>query len=409
MKKITIGSTALFLLLALPTHAQKSGVRFFEGTWAQALAEAKQQNKPIYLDCYTTWCGPCQMLKKGTFPDEKVGAYFNANYISFSLDMEKGEGIEIAKKYAVQGFPTHLYFNPNGEVVHRTMGGGESEEFKKIFLNWAEQALNPETQYYTLKKRYDAGERSTDFLYNYALAAEEASDPDVKSVARAYFATQKEDDLYNEKNWKAIKSLAKDYEFKEFNFLYRNKDEFIKRYGSFEVNSAILNVVLQTTANAKYQYDFGDKAFDKLAPVLEETATPEQRKQLYNTYLSFYRVTEQWQRYADFAVQYVESGPKDDWSELNEIAWSFFENVQDREMLAVAEGWAARSVELKSTFFNTDTYAAILHKLGKDEAALTYAQKAIEHAKADGMDASSTEELLTAIRSSLGKDMAKGE
>ena len=55
----------------------KEGIQFHKGTWAEALALAKKDNKFIFLDVYASWCGPCKQLKKRTFSNDKVGTYFN--------------------------------------------------------------------------------------------------------------------------------------------------------------------------------------------------------------------------------------------------------------------------------------------------------------------------------------------
>ena len=43
------------------------GIKFTEGSWSQVLSDAKKQNKLIFIDIYTTWCGPCKMMSANTF------------------------------------------------------------------------------------------------------------------------------------------------------------------------------------------------------------------------------------------------------------------------------------------------------------------------------------------------------
>src|SRR5688500_6445990 len=208
---ITLGALAL----ASPV-LRAQGVQMFEGTWDQVLAEAQRQNKPIYLDAYATWCGPCKMLKRDVFPDRQVGAYFNANYISVSVDMEKGEGIELAKKFGVTAYPTHLYFDPSGNLVHRAVGANKMPEFGKTFIQWAEDARDPGKQLYAQIKRYNAGERNADFLYQLALDASEAYMPEARAIAASYFATQSEADLLSDRNWEALGKLGAEIDSREF-------------------------------------------------------------------------------------------------------------------------------------------------------------------------------------------------
>ena len=63
MKKI--GFIVQFLCLALFSFGQSAeeGIRFIEGEkWENILKMAQEQNKYIFMDCYTSWCGPCKAL-----------------------------------------------------------------------------------------------------------------------------------------------------------------------------------------------------------------------------------------------------------------------------------------------------------------------------------------------------------
>ncbi len=98
------------------------GVHFYNGTWNEALAEAKKQNKVIFLDVYAVWCGPCKKLKKTTFNNEEVGDFFNTNFINIAIDGETPEGQKLMAKYGVRGFPTLLIIDANSNLIDRTTG-----------------------------------------------------------------------------------------------------------------------------------------------------------------------------------------------------------------------------------------------------------------------------------------------
>src|SRR5574343_1372641 len=83
---------------------KNSGIVFFEGTWEEALQKAKAEKKLIFLDAYASWCGPCKMMKRRTFSDPKVGEQFNKYFISVAIDMEQGEGPELARKFQVDSY-----------------------------------------------------------------------------------------------------------------------------------------------------------------------------------------------------------------------------------------------------------------------------------------------------------------
>lgn len=102
---------------------KEQGVTFFEGTLQAGLEKAKAENKLIFVDCYTTWCGPCKMLKQYTFKDANLGDFMKQNYICLAIDMEKPEGMTIAKRYGIEAYPTLLFLDKYGRVVNHQVGG----------------------------------------------------------------------------------------------------------------------------------------------------------------------------------------------------------------------------------------------------------------------------------------------
>lgn len=108
------------------------GIQFHKGAWQEALATAKKENKLIFLDIYATWCGPCKRLKANTFSDAEVGKLYNQKFINVALDGEKGEGLELAKKYAVKSYPTLLFLDNSGTIVTQTGGYHNPEEFIEL-------------------------------------------------------------------------------------------------------------------------------------------------------------------------------------------------------------------------------------------------------------------------------------
>jgi thioredoxin 1 len=100
----------------------KKGINFFKGTYTEALAKAKEENKPVFLDVYASWCGPCKKLKKTTFKDEEVGEYFNKNFICIAIDGETEEGNVILDKYNVRSYPTLIIADYEGNMRTKTTG-----------------------------------------------------------------------------------------------------------------------------------------------------------------------------------------------------------------------------------------------------------------------------------------------
>lgn len=110
----------------------EKGIVFTKGTWAEILKKAKAENKVIFFDAYTTWCGPCKLLQKNVFTRADVAQVFNKNFINVKFDMESGEGPMLAEKYPLQGYPTLFFINPDGKMVKEVIGYQNPETLIKI-------------------------------------------------------------------------------------------------------------------------------------------------------------------------------------------------------------------------------------------------------------------------------------
>lgn len=104
------------------------GIEFFKGTWKEALSESSKSGKPIFVDAYTVWCGPCKWMAANVFTNEEVGTYFNQNFINYKYDMEKGEGVNFSRQYQIQYYPTLLFIDKSGNVKHRVVGAKSVED-----------------------------------------------------------------------------------------------------------------------------------------------------------------------------------------------------------------------------------------------------------------------------------------
>lgn len=125
MKKILF----TILVCALAASSAFAQINFETTDWASVKAKALKENKPIFIDTYTSWCGPCKMMLKNIFPLPEVGKFFNNSFICYKVDAEKGEGIDIAKAYTVTGYPTYLFIDGNGKLLYRSSGSMPADKF----------------------------------------------------------------------------------------------------------------------------------------------------------------------------------------------------------------------------------------------------------------------------------------
>jgi thiol-disulfide isomerase/thioredoxin len=125
-----LAALALAVSVADPREAAAHGVSFLEGKpFAEALRRARAEKKPLMVDTYAVWCGPCKQLDRMTFADAAVGAWAKQKVVAVKLDAEKGEGRRIAQRYAVRAFPTILFLDPSGNEMDRISGVFGPEDF----------------------------------------------------------------------------------------------------------------------------------------------------------------------------------------------------------------------------------------------------------------------------------------
>ena len=125
---ITIILAAVAFVAMSLAGAFAAEVDWVQPPFDDILKKAQKENKHIFIDFYTTWCGPCKTLDKVTYKDEKVAGYLNS-IVAVKYDAEKGEGEELAKRFKVKMFPSLVLLGPDGKEVDRHIGYLDPEGF----------------------------------------------------------------------------------------------------------------------------------------------------------------------------------------------------------------------------------------------------------------------------------------
>lgn len=100
----------------------ETGIQFTDDAWAAIVKKAKTENKIIFLDAYASWCTPCKKLQKEVFTRSDVGELFNKNFINVKVDMERGEGPQLARLFPLEAYPTLFFIEPSGKIVRKVIG-----------------------------------------------------------------------------------------------------------------------------------------------------------------------------------------------------------------------------------------------------------------------------------------------
>ncbi len=413
-------------------------VKFENTSWAKILEKSKKESKPIMVDFYATWCGPCKELDQNVYPNKKVGKYMNAHFINVKFDAESQE-LELVKQMGIDSYPTIIYFNSKGEEITRYMGYMEPEEFVSIAEDAFSQSKQASLQ--ELESKYVSGERSLDLLEN-ILSKRLKKSPDGNAnglLLDEYLQKKVQGKILNAEevalvmnHIKSIKLDSKAYVYLKdniglFRAEYANAEypddklylEALNSYFAFnDIERAIDsndNVLIEKLINEffaltkKNSYYFIDPEFsvmDLLKPYYiksdkakyiafaekylskryADAPTTAQLKTRFKSVFDYNVKNANVDSVADEAAVKNKMATKGLLSyaaeDINNTVWAVFENTEDVQALKKMLPFAKLSTQYYEKYYNLDTYAQILNKTGESKAALYLEKKAARLAKA---------------------------
>ena len=367
MKRVAL----LFLVVfSISLYSQETGIRFSnDSLLSEALKKSKIEGKLVFIDCYTTWCGPCKHLAKDIFPLKEVGDFYNSHFINLSFDMEKGEGKKICAKYGVHAFPTLLFLNAEGETVHIGVGAGDAN----MLIELGKIALDDTRNLLSILKKMKAGDKSVQTLSFYLRNNNYATDKD--ALLNEYFNSASDDEKLSKDAWDLFENYIGDMDNAQFQYFLKHRKLYEQKYGKTDVSNKII------AGFSNYQNKYRENP-PKAASV--KAIDPA----LYTKFLIMQDFQEaswkyqsqkddkvKWNNYLSKAQAYQSQGgipPMD----INNICWNIYENYRifnDIAALKLAKGWEEKAhKELPNNHPINDTYAHILFDLG-------YVKEAVEH------------------------------
>ncbi|MBQ9223255.1 MAG: thioredoxin family protein [Prevotella sp.] len=299
MKNICI---SLLLLFLLPLQGMAAdGVVFRNLKFADALKAAKKEKKKVFLDCYTSWCIPCAMMAKEIFPQKECGDAMNDQFVSIKIDMEKGEGVELAKKLAIKSYPTFIIFNADGTEVNRIVGGSTTA---KEFVSKLAAAMDPENSLPALQAAYA---EKHDFKTGMKLVETMmANGVDARATLREVFDNGQEFERYQD-NVLLYALAMGDYRDPLFDHLMEYKPFFDRNCGSERVNRMILDNYRKgmylVCAGRKHDYTVEDV---KKAVMLSSLLNmPIDNPQVHLVHIAYFVIQKDWDGMLDYYNRFV--------------------------------------------------------------------------------------------------------
>lgn len=367
-------------------------VHFFQGSWKEANDLAFKENKFIFVDAYTEWCGWCKVMDKEMFTDPVVSSFINENFVPVKVDFEDSLGILLSMKFRTWSYPTTLVFNPQGQLTGK-FGGYTEDKNKYIDFLKANLAIKEERVF-----GFDSRELDLPYpeFYSKNFQKENRKRPS-DSIVNGYLSEQQ--DLFSEISWSVIiRFHPRDYE----DHVIDNFDKYTSLFGK-EETEGFLNVIIYR--ELRIAVDSASQAsLDRGLALCDKLEKPEEARIYFM--MNYCREAKDWKGYCDALGSYIELNGYSNHMTINNSCWALYENADDSEILMKAVNWMKPVIEAEPVWMYLDTYAALLYKSGDLQEALKYADQAIEAGrKADEEDISSTEEL----RENIVKAMNGGE
>ncbi len=362
---------AAFILCSGALFAQ--GIEFFDGSWEEALEAAEQENKLIFVDGYASWCGPCKRMARDVFPDAEVGSFFNDNFISLKLDMEKGQGVEFRKNYPVRAFPTLFFIASNGKIVIKETGARRANDLIAL----GQKAIKKSDQSDVYLKLYEQGDRDFKTVYNLVRSLNSAGKPSLQ-IANEYIDSQS--DLNTPDNLRFLLEAASEIDSRIFDLLVDHKSAVIKQEGQQKWDDKVYAAGMRTAMKAANYKEAGLlKAVQK--SIKKHVPSKSADFDFYSS-TNYSKITADVDSYIKATKKYAKSEVKGDARRLHRLSKEIVQHwKKDDGALAYAEELAAEAAKNGGSSIYYYQLGEVQHLRGNDQEAIGSLEMALSIAK----------------------------
>jgi len=330
-----------------------------------------QDGKPVLIDFYAVWCGPCKRFTADSKADADIKAILGDVHL-VKLDAEKG-GKPLAEKFTVRGYPTFVLVNKDLEPIRRWWGYSKDGFTKDMKAGLADPVTLDERV-----ARFQKGENLQD-----AVVLAQALETSSKSLeALKYYEAADRLNTGDDANFYGFDA------FRMKHSLFRGKKEGVSFSDLDHTARALLKSGKMTDKQPAYlgQIMFTEARSEKkmdaagfyINSVLEHSEADDSRARIEFEALKLVYVDHDVPAALKRAQDFLGEGWEEDSEKLNEFSWWCFENSVN---LKDARDLAAKAVSLQEPGPDRanilDTQAELENALGHPDRAVKLMEQAV--------------------------------
>ncbi len=394
MRRLTLFLLVALSLLSLDGWSQNRSITFVEKPWQEILAQARAEQKIIFLDAYASWCGPCKWMAANMFTIDSIADFYNRSFLCTHVDMEKGEGPGLAMKYQVSAYPTLLFIAPDGSLLHRKVGASRVPD---DYIRLGQEALSPDQNLAAFVKRYTEGERSPAFMLKYFSMLSDAYIP-VAEPLQEYLASQSEDQLFSRTDWEIIFKYLSDMDSPTFLFLLKHEKEYAARYTEDSVNMKVNDMFDKFLRGNMRNPAFGFDQVQQKQQIISSSGFPKAAQVNLNAELTYYQLRGEIQTYLELARREAGKTFAKDPDLLINTTFNLLKMSSDSIYLRCAQDWVNQALSQENSPSGQFLLSNIRYRMGNYPGAISSAEEALKLAREQGLPLKDYEENLRRVQ-----------
>lgn len=359
MRKIFLLAILTFSLLLKTDGVFAKGespesIKFETGDFKSVLAKAAKENKLIFIDFYTTWCGPCKYMTDNIFPIEKVKNYYNKNFICYKIDAEKGEGPALRKKYDIRCYPTFIFTSSDGIMKHRFSSAMDADGL----IGQGELAKNNKKNFSYLHKLYETGKMSSAMMPEY-LKQLKLAYMDYPAVANTFFKTIEEADLLKPASIALINNYMISMDNPHFKYVVSNWDKFKDKLSEGFMDNLIFSSITNSLELKEY---------DRYKRYIEHLKTIDYEHRDYILAWAakeYYCSIEDWDKFVESGCYYIDNFCSNEWVSTWRFSTEFLrEEVFIGKNIELGFKYAQQAIKMMPNYSTYLSYGRLLYMTG---------------------------------------------